>query len=49
MIGLNHVVLHVASDAVLWSKQGAKLYVPMLVKQVCGMPEPMIHGCLVAD
>ena len=47
--GFDHVVLHVAANAVLWTKQRAQIDVWMIVKKIGGVMKVVIDGCLIAD
>jgi hypothetical protein len=49
MTRFDHVVLHVAADSVLWSKQRAEFYVGMVVQEIGGVMVRMVNGCLVAN
>src|SRR5215212_3211345 len=46
---LDHVVLHVAADSMLRSKQGAQLDTLVQVQKVRSVMKRMVDRCLVAD
>jgi hypothetical protein len=46
---LDHVVLHVAANAVLWTKERNQVDVGMLVQKISGVMKTVIDGSLVAD
>jgi hypothetical protein len=49
MTGFDHVVLNVAADSVLWTKERRQLDLGVLVKQIGCMAETMVDRCLIAD
>jgi hypothetical protein len=47
--GLDHVVLNVATNSVLRTKQRFQLNAIMLMQQIRSVVKPVIDRCLIAD
>ena len=47
--GLDHIVLYVPADAVLWTKQRRDIDVRMFVKQVRDVAKAVIDRCLITN
>jgi hypothetical protein len=47
--GFDHVVLYVAANPVLWTKERSQLNVSVVVREVSSMTIRVIDGGLIAD